>query len=132
GDVRPTTGQPGKAMPLGSMRVATRGFWISSPPERSGWLRYGAAILSVGIGWAGRTALTGALGPTALPFIFFFPLIALAAWFGGFGACVLGTVPSDAVADYFFFEPLHTWVVHPRERWAFGAFTLAAFAILGA
>jgi PAS domain S-box-containing protein len=112
--------------------MATGGVWISSPPERPAWLRYGAAVLSVGIGWAGRTALTGALGPTALPFIFFFPLIALAAWFGGFGPGVLATVLSAAIADYFFFEPLHTWVVHPRERWAFGAFGLAAFAILGA
>jgi len=86
----------------------------------------------VGIGWAGRTALTEALGPTALPFIFFFPLIALAAWFGGFGPGVLATVLSAAIADYFFFEPLHTWVVYPHERWAFGAFGLAALAILGA
>jgi PAS domain-containing protein len=31
-----------------------------------------------------------------------------------------------------FFEPLHTWVVHPHEPWAFGAFGLAALAILGA
>ena len=52
---------------------------------RPAWARYGVAIASVVLGWLAREALTPGIGPTALPFIFFFPAVAIAAWFGGLG-----------------------------------------------
>jgi len=40
---------------------------------RPTWQRYGVAIAAVLRGWIAREALTQAVGPTSLPFIFFFP-----------------------------------------------------------
>ena len=56
---------------------------------RPTWQRYGAAIAAVLLGWIAREALTQAVGPTSLPFIFFFPAVAASAWFGGLGPGVL-------------------------------------------
>src|SRR6202035_5224652 len=88
------------------------------------------ALASVAAGWAARQALTPQIGPTQLPFIFFFPQIALVAWFGGLGPALLASALSAAVADWFYFEPLHSFALQSRDLWAFGAFGLAALAIV--
>lgn len=46
-------------------------------------LRYGLAIAMVVLGWLAREGLSSAVGPTALPFVFLFPAVAMAGWFGG-------------------------------------------------
>ena len=56
------------------------------------------------LGWIAREALTPALGPTALPFVSFFPAIALAAWFGGLGPGVLAVVLAALAAAVFFVD----------------------------
>src|SRR5690349_10769919 len=63
----------------------------SSPrtPARPAWLRHGVALACVVLGCLVRKALTPVIGPTALPFITFFPAVAVAAWFGGLGPGVL-------------------------------------------
>jgi PAS domain-containing protein len=60
------------------------------------------AITSVVLGWLGREALTPGIGPTALPFIFFFPAVAIAAWFGGLGPRMLAVALSALAAHWFF------------------------------
>jgi PAS domain S-box-containing protein len=69
---------------------------------RSTWQRYGVAIAAVLLGWIAREVLTPAVGPTSLPFIFFFPAVAASAWFGGLGPGVLSVFLSAAMADWFF------------------------------
>ncbi len=77
-------------------------------------------------------ALTSAIGPTALPFVFFFPLIAIAAWFGGTGPAILATVLAALAANWYFFIPLNALALGSADLWALIAFALAAFVIIGA
>lgn len=102
------------------------------PSQRQAWARYGFALACVVVGWAGRTALTPYVGPTALPFIFFFPLIAVAAWYGGLGAGIASAILSALAANWYFFEPIHDWSFRPLEGWAFAAFGISSAAIIGA
>jgi PAS domain S-box-containing protein len=80
-------------------------------PYHSAWARYGAAIGSAVLGCLAREALTPVIGPTALPFIFFFPAVAMAAWYGGFGPGFLAIVLSAVATDWYFIEPVHEWKV---------------------
>ena len=76
--------------------------------DRAAWQRYGIAIGVIAVGWLARTALTPAVGPTALPFIFFFPGVTVATWFGRWDAGVFAALLSSFLASWFFFDPPHT------------------------
>src|SRR4051812_36941834 len=90
---------------------------------RPAWARYGVAIASVLVAWLGREALTPGIGPTALPFIFFFPAIAIAAWFGGLGPGILAVTLSALAANWFFTAPIHAFSIASRyDILALGAF----------
>ena len=95
-------------------------------------LRYVVAVGCTAIGFLARQALSSAIGPTALPFVFFFPLIAIVAWFGGYAPALLATLLAALTADWFFFEPLHSFALRPQDLWAFLAFGLASLPIIGA
>jgi PAS domain S-box-containing protein len=84
------------------MRSAETLFSNTSMLARPTWQRYGVAIAAVLLGWIAREALTQSVGPTSLPFIFFFPAVAASAWFGGLGPGVLSMLLSAAMADWFF------------------------------
>ena len=77
--------------------------------QRPFWARYGVAALCTILGWVSREALTSVVGPTALPFIFFFPAIALSGWFGGLGPALFSMVIAAVAAQWFFIEPLHSF-----------------------
>lgn len=98
--------------------------------SRPVWLRYVMAATVVAIAWLVRESLTPTLGETALPFITFFPAVAAAAWYGGFGPGLFAIVLSALWVDWAFFEPLHT--LHPANLQAYIAFTVAAGLILAA
>jgi PAS domain S-box-containing protein len=87
-------------------------------------LRYGVALLSVGVGFAARMALTPVIGPTALPFIFFFPAVAIAAWVGGTGPGVLSIGCATLLASWFVLGPLHSF-----SAGSYGSLTIAAFVV---
>ena len=110
--------------------VATKNDLIGFPLQRPAWVRNVFAMACVALAWAGRTALTPYIGPTELPFIFFFPLIAIVAWFSGLGPGVASVILCALAAKWFFFQPIHQWSFKPSEGWAFGAFGLASAAIL--
>ena len=74
-------------------------------------LRYGAAMLAVGAAFLMRAALTPFIGPTAVPFITFFPAVLFAGWFGGFRAGALAVVLSTLASDYFFVERVNSFVM---------------------
>jgi len=98
---------------------------------RPAWARYGVAIASVVFGWLAREMLTPGIGPTALPFIFFFP-----AWPspGGLAVLVQGYWPSlfAFAANWFFTAPTHTFsVTSTYDGLSLVAFLLASLLIVG-
>jgi PAS domain S-box-containing protein len=101
--------------------------------RRPGWARYGVAIASVALGWLGREALTPGVGPTALPFIFFFPAVAIAAWFGGLWPGILAIALSAFAANWFFAAPTYAFTINSTyDALALAAFLLAAMLIVWA
>ena len=101
--------------------------------QRSTWARYGIAIGSVVMGWLAREAFTPVVGPTALPFIFFFPAVAMAAWYGGLRPGALAAILSVAAADWFFVNPIHAWGVSGlADVAALAAFLVSCAFIIGA
>ena len=100
------------------------------PAPRPLTYRYGLAIVAVVLAWLARKALTPAIGPTALPFITFFPAVAWAAWYGGFGPGLLALVLSALVSAWFFVEPLNS--IRLDNPVAAIAFPVAAGIILAA
>ena len=72
--------------------------------DRPAWLRYAIGIAFVALGWLARQALSPVIGPTALPYIFFFPAVALAAWFGRVGPGILAIALSALAAIGFFMD----------------------------
>ena len=76
--------------------------------ERPALLRYGGAVLAVVVSVLVRLPLQPLLGG-GVPFLFFFPAIAVAAWYGGLGPGLLATALSTAAADYFFLPPVHSF-----------------------
>jgi PAS domain S-box-containing protein len=85
------------------------------------------------MGFLARLALTPAVGPTALPFIFFFPGVALAAWFGRWGPGAFAALLATATASWFFFEPTNSFSVQtPYDIAAIAAFLVSCAFIVGA
>ena len=101
--------------------------------DRPAWQRYGIAATAIAIGWLARTALTPAIGSTALPFIFFFPGVAVAAWFGHWGAGVFAALLSSFLASWFFFEPIYALSLRTTyDIVAIAAFLASCAFIVGA
>ncbi|HEX5221621.1 MAG TPA: PAS domain S-box protein [Verrucomicrobiae bacterium] len=100
---------------------------------RSAWGRYSVGSGCVVLGWLAREALTPAVGPTALPFIFFFPAVAMAAWVGGLGPGILALVLSAVAANWFFVAPTRDWALHtPGDLATMGSFAFSCSFILSA
>jgi len=100
---------------------------------RPAWARFAVAIGCVLAGWLAREALNPVVGPTALPFIFFFPAITIAAWYGGLRPGCLAALLSTAAADWFFLEPLDSlWLRNSSDFAALVAFLGSCLFIIGA
>ena len=78
-------------------------------PERrsAAPLRYGSAVLGVGLATLARLCLNLAWG-SALPYLVFFPAVAFSAWHGGLGPGLLALALSAASAAYFVLPPLYS------------------------
>jgi len=96
-------------------------------PNFSRTARYGFAIVVVVIAALLRQILSTALG-AGVPFILFYPAVALAAWFGGFWPGVLSTVLGGFIAWYMFMPPYLSWMVF--EASAAGQLTIFILASL--
>ncbi|HKX62987.1 MAG TPA: PAS domain S-box protein, partial [Verrucomicrobiae bacterium] len=110
---------------------------MTSRPPKPGrpahWVRYAVAVASVVVALAAREWMSGMFGPTAFPFIFFFPAVAVAAWYGGAGPGALATVLSAAAAAYFFIDPVKTFALSTIHDVAgLAAFIVSSAFILGA
>ena len=85
-----------------SIRADKNGVASASRPS---WLRYGVAVLAVGV----ALLLKLLLGPVLTQHSAFLPLtgaVAVTAWFGGLGPELLATALATLAADYFFLPPV--------------------------
>jgi PAS domain S-box-containing protein len=82
----------------------------SSTTDRPALLRYGVAVLALALALLIRLPLQPLLG-NANPFLFFFPAIMAAAWYGGFGPGLLATGLSAVAANFFFIPPTFSFHV---------------------
>lgn len=73
--------------------------------ERSPALRYGFAVLMVAFAAGLRWPLNEILGLSA-PFLFFYPAVMAAGWYGGFGPGLLATGFSALLANYYWMDPI--------------------------
>lgn len=83
--------------------------------------RFGVALGAVVLAWLIRQAITPIVGQERLPFIFFFPAVVVAAWYGALGPGLLAAVLGGLAADWFYIGPQHRFGVG-------SAFDLAALA----
>ncbi len=93
----------------------------TAPPARSPWTRlsaarYAAAVLSVLVAWAIRTALDPYLQDFQ-PFAIFFASVLLMAWWAGMGPAILAAALGWLIGDYFFCYPRYTVIAgaSPKE-----------------
>ena len=108
-------------------------FLLDMPPSsRSWWRRYGVAIAVIVVGWLAREALTPAIGATALPFVFFFPAVAVAALYGGLGPGLFAALGSALIANRFFLDPFQTLQRTSYDVAALLAFLFGCLFIVGA
>ena len=78
--------------------------------DRPVLLRYGVAIFALALAVLVRMLFQPLFGETT-PFLFFFPAIMAAAWYGGLGPGLLVTGLSVAAANYFFIPPTFSFQV---------------------
>ena len=91
-------------------------------------IKYGVAVLVVGLALGLRLLLHPFLG-AYVPFITFFFAVMVAAWFGGLGPGVAAAILSTIVADYFFVAPLGSTTLKFSNILALGLFILEAIGI---
>jgi PAS domain S-box-containing protein len=104
-----------------------------APASRPLLARYGVAAGAVMLAVAVRAAFSPLWGPTLLPFVFFYPAIVFAAWYGRFRPALLSIVLSALAADWFFMEPLYSLALrHPGEVMALVSFVAVGLCITSA
>jgi PAS domain S-box-containing protein len=70
-------------------------------------LRYGVAVLAVGVAFAIKLLLDPLIEQD-VPFLLVFGAIMVSAWYGGLGPGLLATVAAGLTTDYFFLDPKGT------------------------
>jgi PAS domain S-box-containing protein len=76
--------------------------------ERPALYRYGISILAVVLSVLLRLPFQEIFG-AGTPFLFFFPAIMFAGWYGGLGPGLLATALSVPLANYFFMQPFFSF-----------------------
>jgi len=104
--------------------------WVRETPPNAGvvW-RYGVAVAAVIAATVIRLAFNPVLGVEA-PHVSFALAVIAAAWFGGRGPGLAATLLSTLCADWFFVEPVHTFVIaNPEDIWGLVLFAVTAVLI---
>src|SRR5258705_10628336 len=87
-----------------------------------------AALLAVLLAWAARWMLAPLLG-NSVPFITFFPMMFLLAWWGGFRATLFGVILSSLVIDLAILEPVGSLrISQPEFQIGLGIYIAVALA----
>jgi PAS domain S-box-containing protein len=102
-------------------------------PLRRARARPAVAIAAILIGPAISVLARMAAGDllAGVPFITFYPAVAIAALVGGARAGVISLVLSATLANYFFLPPQDSWKVSVPDFFATGLFVLVAGLIVG-
>jgi signal transduction histidine kinase/PAS domain-containing protein len=79
--------------------------------ESSAWVRYGLALLSVGVAFTIQRLLWPYM--SSAPFLSFFAAVVFSGWRGGWGPGLFATALSMVVVDYYFLSPLTAWQLQP-------------------
>jgi C4-dicarboxylate-specific signal transduction histidine kinase len=89
---------------------------------RSGFYRYGLAILTV----ASALVITQSLKPTVFPTPLFFAAIVISTWFGGTGPGLTAIVLATLVLDVYFVSPVRGFTIHTTDLPYMAQFVLPA------
>ncbi|RKH06326.1 DUF4118 domain-containing protein [Corallococcus carmarthensis] len=79
--------------------------------EGSALLRYGLAVVSVGVAFLVQRALWPIMAST--PYLAFFAAVVFSSWRGGWGPGLVSTGLSLLAVQYFFLQPLGEWRLEP-------------------
>jgi len=102
----------------------------ATPSSRTALRRYVVAAAAVALSLTARLALSPALRATDMPFTLYYPAVAVAAWYGGFGPGLFAIVLASAAADFFSFAPTNSFALD--DPIAFAAFPVASLCVVGA
>src|SRR5436190_17491677 len=87
-----------------------------------------SALVGVLIAWGIRWLLASALGDR-VPFITFFPVVFVLAWWGGFWPTFYAAILSLPVLTYAVLEPIGSFYIElPEYRFGLGVFAAIAIA----
>ncbi len=110
---------PGTAAPFG----------VLAPSQDNAPHSYGIAVALVLAATVLRLVFLQIVG-TQVAFITFYPAVILAALYGGLRAGALATILSAVLADYFWMEPLRSFIVaHPGDWLAIAFFVITCLTI---
>lgn len=99
-----------------------------SPVALRPWpARYGVAVLAAAAALLLRFALSPLIGPTELAYSIPLAAVLFVAWFGGLAPASVCILLSGLSADYFFTEPVRSFLVHNRGD----QISLLIFVVLG-
>jgi PAS domain S-box-containing protein len=105
----------------------------SSYSNKRRWVQYALAIVAVSLAGLARQLANPLFGSDRLPFIFFFPAVAVATWCGGLGPGVLAAVLSGVAADWFHIGTKGSLGVQaPFDAGALLAYGISSAFIIGA
>jgi PAS domain S-box-containing protein len=79
--------------------------------ERSALARYGSAVGLVGAGAAMSLVVLPVWNDALFAALLFFPVVAVSAWFGGFGPGLLAVVGSAVAMAYFWLPPRYSFAI---------------------
>ncbi len=102
---------------------------LPSRYARSQWAGYAVAVILVAAALWSRLLLAPALGGR-VPFASFFVAVALTAWFGGYGPCLLSVFLGTLASWYFILEPQYSFAAkEPFQVFGIVAFVFTGLAI---
>jgi len=118
--------------PMMLQKVARLPRWFSTEFfQRSRWTGYAMAVVLIGLSiWA--HILLEPVIHGEIPFALFFVAVALTAWFGGYGPCLLAVALGAITVWYFVLEPRFSFVLtEPFQVLGLAAFVFTGLVIAG-
>jgi signal transduction histidine kinase/ActR/RegA family two-component response regulator len=89
---------------------------------------FAAALLGVLVAWGVRWLLSGVFNDR-VPFITFFPIVFVLAWWGGFWPTFYTALLGSLVLDYAILAPVRSFAIErPEDRFGLGVFVAVAIA----
>jgi len=118
--------------PMVLRKVARLPRWFSTEFfQRSRWTGYAMAVVLIALSIWARMLLEPVIHGE-IPFALFFVAVALTAWFGGYGPCLLAVALGAITVWYFVLEPRFSFVLtEPFQVLGLAAFVFTGLVIAG-